>query len=227
MHYFSTSTSYLLYIQEKIQFIVDALDKAVSLSTLNETEMIINRFAINLELQPGPNFTDRVNYTGFFKISEVNFDISFRVQCLENYYGSNCTTFCEPVDGVYTCNSEGRIVCIDDNRDPTASCSRCLPGYNPLQNCLACTLGRDISTHCTSCLLGFDLSTGCTTCLPGYLQTSLSQCTKENVSATVAAPGNQIVHMLAPIIKLIHTGNYSLYLLEEERLVSKYSQYLS
>ena len=183
-----------LHIQGRIQFFIDALDRAVS-SQQSEIEMIINRFAINLELQPGPNFTDRVNYTGFFNISEVNFDISFRVQCLENYYGPNCTLFCEPADDVYTCDSEGEIVCIEDNRDPTSMCSRCLPGYNPLQNCFTCILGRDIATKCAICLPGFDSSTGCTSCLSGYLLTSISQCTKENVSVTMDGPGKHAIYL--------------------------------
>ena len=87
----------------------------MSTSGISETEAIINRFPIDLELNPGPNFTERTTYTGFYNISDVGFDISFRVQCLENYFGPNCTTFCEPLEGVYTCDSEGRFICLHDN----------------------------------------------------------------------------------------------------------------
>ena len=109
--------------QGKIQFFVDALDRAVSASGLGETEVFINRFPIDIQLQPGPNFTDRGNYTGIYNISGLQFDISFRVQCSENFYGPNCTTFCAPLQGVYTCGSEGRVVCILNNRDPATNCS--------------------------------------------------------------------------------------------------------
>ena len=75
---------------------------------MNETKVIINHFPIDLELNPGPNFTERTTYTGIYNISDLGFDMSFRVQCLENYYGPNCTTFCKPEEGKYTCDSEGR-----------------------------------------------------------------------------------------------------------------------
>ena len=80
-----------------------------------EMEAVINRFPIDLELELGASFTERATYTGIYNISGLGFDVSFRVQCSENYYG---TTFCEPVEGVYTCDSEGRVLCIQDNRDP-------------------------------------------------------------------------------------------------------------
>ena len=54
--------------------------------------------------------------------------MSFRVQCAENsfgpncchenFYGPYCSTFCEPVEGVYTCDREGRVVCIQGDQDP-------------------------------------------------------------------------------------------------------------
>ena len=131
-------------------------------------EAIINRFPIDLELELGVGFTERTTYTGIYNISGLGFDMSFRVQCSENYYGPNCTTFCEPVEGVYTCDSEGRVVCIQDNRDPTTSCNECLPGW-------------DLSTGCTECLPGYNSSTSCTECLPGRDQlTNCTMCLQDN-----------------------------------------------
>ena len=72
--------------------------------------IIINRLTIDLELGSGPNFTERMTYIGVLKKADVQFDMSFRVQCLENYFGPNCTTFCEPLEGVYTCDSEGKVM---------------------------------------------------------------------------------------------------------------------
>ena len=154
--------------QGGIQFFIDALDRDVTTSGLVETEVIINRFAINLELTLGPTFTDRVNYTGIYNISGLGFDMSFRVQCTENYYGPNCTTFCEPMEGVYTCDSEGRIVCPHDGQDLATNCSACLQGWDLQINCTSCLPYRDILSNCTQCLTGRDISTNCATCLPGY-----------------------------------------------------------
>ena len=93
----------------------------MSTSRINETRAIINRFPINLELTPGPNFTERTTYTGIYNISGLGFDMSFRVQCSENYYGPNCTTRC---DGVYTvtCDGEGKPTCLLDNQTSTTFC---------------------------------------------------------------------------------------------------------
>ena len=142
--------------------------------------MFINHFSIDLQLQPGPNFTDRVNYTGVYNISDLQFEISFRVQCSENYYGPNCTTFCVARQSEYTCDSEGRFVCVQNNRDPTTNCSSCLGGYNPLLNCLQCLQGRDLATNCQECLSGYDPSTNCIRCLPGYVLTDGIRCTKQS-----------------------------------------------
>ena len=129
--------------QGRIQFLVDAVDRAVSHRQQLEMEAIINRFPIDLELELGANFTERTTYTGIYNISGLGFDMSFRVQCSENYYGPNCTTVCEPVEGGYTCDSEGRVVCNQDNRDPATNCTTCLgSGYDPQQNCTQCLLGR-------------------------------------------------------------------------------------
>ena len=177
----SLNTSFLIpgqFIQGRIQFFIDALDKNVR---GGEIEVLINRFLVDLELEPETTFTERTTYTGTYNISGLGFDMSFRVQCSENYYGPNCTTFCDPIEEVYTCDSEGRLVCTGKNRDTATNCTTCLPGYDPSTNCTQCLTGRDmstrcttclsdydLSTNCTQCLIGRDVSTGCTTCLPGY-----------------------------------------------------------
>ena len=146
-------------------------------SGISETEVIINRFPIDLELNPGPSFTERTTYTGIYNISDLGFDMSFRVQCLDNYFGPSCTTFCESVEGVYTCDSEGRPICLQANRDPDTNCTSCLTGYDPEQNCTQCLLGRTLSSGCSQCPPGYDILTDCTTCLSGYEFTS-NQCSR-------------------------------------------------
>ena len=122
----------------------------MSTSGLNETLAIINRFPIDLELDHGTNFTERTTYTGIYNISGLRFDMSFRVQCADNFFGPNCTTFCEPVEGVYTCNREGTAVCLHNNQDPATNCTQCLFGYDPSTNCERCIPGYDPLTNCTS-----------------------------------------------------------------------------
>ena len=155
-------------IQGRIQFFIDALDRVVPHRASLETEAIINRFPIDLELELGANFTQRTTCTGIYNISGLGFDMSFRVQCSENYYGPNCTTFCEPVEGVHSCDSKGRIVCIQDGQDLATNCTTCLPGWDLNNNCAVCMTGYDPPTNCTQCLTGRDACTNCTTCLPGY-----------------------------------------------------------
>ena len=114
----------------------------MSTSGINETLAIINRFPIDLELHPGPDFTERTNYTSIYNIPDLGFDMSFRVQCSENYYGPNCTTFCELIERVYRCDGEGRGICLmQSNRDSTTNCTTCLQaGYDPSANCTTQTI---------------------------------------------------------------------------------------
>ena len=110
-----------------MQFFIDALGKAVamSISGLSETETIINRFPIDLKLNLGANYNERTTYTGIYNIPDLGFDMSFRVHCSENYYGPNCTKFCEssPMESVYTCDSEGSIICVHNGQDIATNCT--------------------------------------------------------------------------------------------------------
>ena len=176
--------------QGRIQFFIDALDSDVR---SGEIEVFINHFPIDLELELGAAFTERTMYTGIYNISGLGFDMSFRVQCSENYYSSNCATFCAPMEDLYTCDSEGRIACIHNGRNSATNCTRCLPGrnpetncttcissfYDPYTNCTECLTGRDVSTNCTECLVhGYDPSTNCTEYLPDVqCQSTLSSTT--------------------------------------------------
>lgn len=83
----------------------------------------------------------------------------FRVSCSPNYYGEDCSRFCRERDdsfGHYSCNKEGKQVCLDgwygeqcDKPICLTNCSQlngyckqpneclCLPGYRG-QNCSEC-----------------------------------------------------------------------------------------
>ena len=57
-------------------------------------------------------------------------NISYRVQCTDDFYGPNCATFCVERDdemGHYTCDSEGNIVCREGYQDPSTNCIECIP----------------------------------------------------------------------------------------------------
>lgn len=95
----------LHFIQGRTQFLLDAIDKAVTKSTsgLEETEALIDRFPIDLELRVGPTFTQQTRYTGIYNLATI--DVSFRVECSVHYLGSNCTTLeSEALSEVHTGN---------------------------------------------------------------------------------------------------------------------------
>ena len=111
--------------QGRVQFLIDALDRAVQ---NGETEVLINRFPIDLELELGAAFTERTTYTGVYNmilLCDLGFDMSFRVQCSENYYGPNCTTFCVPIKDLYTCDSVGirSVICVHGDLNPVTNCT--------------------------------------------------------------------------------------------------------
>ena len=183
-------------IQGRIQFHVDVIDRRIPNSGISETLAIINRFPINLELTLGASFTERTTYTGIYNISDLGFDMSFRVQCSENYFGPNCTTFCKPTEGVYTCDSEGRVICIHDGQDLATNCMACLQGWNSKTNCATCLPYHDTQSNCTQCLTDREITTNCTTCrLPGYdpstnctTQTTTTSELETSVFVTTNAP---------------------------------------
>ena len=63
-------------------------------------------------------------FIGTFGI--VSLVLSYSLTCTQNYYGSNCTTYCVPSD-----NNMGHYNC-----DPSNGNKICLPGYqNPESDC--------------------------------------------------------------------------------------------
>ena len=179
------------HTQGRIQFFIDALDRDV---WSGETEVLINRFPINLELELGADFTERTTYTGIYNISGLGFDMSFRVQCSVNSDGPSCTTLCKPMR-VYTCDNKGNSICVQSGRDPITECTHCLQGWlNSNTNCTTCLYAfYDIQTNCTQCLPGRDIASNCTTCLPGYNPaTSCTQCLSgrdASTNCTACLPG--------------------------------------
>ena len=74
----------------------------------------------------GPDFTAIRTLGGDYGRSEI--DLSFRVQCVVDFYGSDCATQCISTDdesGHYTCSSTGAIVCLNGWSNPTGNCLTC------------------------------------------------------------------------------------------------------
>ena len=69
--------------------------------------------------------------------SGVTFDLSFRVQCSENYYGPQCNVFCSEVDQQLSCDNEGNVVCVNQYRNPETNCTECLTGRDPCSEILS------------------------------------------------------------------------------------------
>ena len=165
-----------MFLQGRIQLHIDVLDRAQG---PDESQKIIDRFPIDLELQLGANFTQQRNYTGLYNISKLG--MSFKVECSQHFYSADCTKFCLPVEGQYFCESDGSSLCIQANRDPSTLCTSCLSGLDILTNCTECLPAYDPTTNCNKCRkpnldpgkncstclqIGYDPQTNCTQCLP-------------------------------------------------------------
>ena len=71
---------------------------------------LISRLGIQQWLSIGPEWRDR-SYTSN---GGQSFNYSYRVTCLENYYGESCDKYCKPRDdkfGHYNCSGNGDVLC--------------------------------------------------------------------------------------------------------------------
>ncbi len=74
---------------------------------------LIDRVIVNQQLSPSPSFSSVMSISGIY--NKAMLQLSGRVQCFEDYYGSACTTYCTTQSsatlGYFTCNSNGSRVC--------------------------------------------------------------------------------------------------------------------
>ncbi len=137
---------------------------------------LIDRFAINVTLPVGTS-TDRETYSGIFGFATVN--ISFTLECAENFYDRNCDRFCNEsctcgpgLTGPFcttsiddcanvTCGENQR--CVDGHL--TSSCV-CEPGYTG-PDCLV-DINECAGVNCNfgTCEQGIGSFT--CVCTPGY-----------------------------------------------------------
>ena len=77
----------------------------------NRDEMI-DDIIIRIPLDVSGRSFSRMTYEG--RSGYARIDLSTRVSCAENFYGSDCRTLCVVPDdalGHFTCSSEGELVC--------------------------------------------------------------------------------------------------------------------
>lgn len=115
----------LPYPQGGIQLAVQAWDQ----DSGDDPADIIDIFHIDIIMNSTntPTFSDRMIFTGVY--NNGNFELSFRLNCTQNYFGPNCTTFCIERDsplGHFTCGSDGSFVCREGFADPSTNCTRCV-----------------------------------------------------------------------------------------------------
>ena len=78
---------------------------------------------VTITLAPSSSFTSRRAYNGIHGNSRI--ELSFRVQCTSNFYGSNCATYCVPRDdsgGHYSCGVNGQRICLSGWSGPSSGC---------------------------------------------------------------------------------------------------------
>ena len=88
----------------------------------------IDDLVLRIPFDVGDRIFSRMTYEG--RSGYASIDLSARVSCVENFYGSDCGTFCVERDdalGHYTCSSEGDLVCLAGYRNPLTKCTECVP----------------------------------------------------------------------------------------------------
>ena len=95
-------------MQGTFQLVVDVFDH-----TFNNPRWIDAIF-----FEPDPFMVqDRItgiySSNGFYQVSAVSLQLSFNVECSDNYYDRDCATYCVPTD-TYSCGSDGERVCSED-----------------------------------------------------------------------------------------------------------------
>ncbi len=98
-----------------------------------ENDQYIDTVVVDLSaLTPSNTITPITAYSGL--LGHAVFNMSFRLVCSANYYGDNCSKFCEGRYndlGHYRCDEQGNIVCKTGYTDESTNCVQCIP----LTNC--------------------------------------------------------------------------------------------
>ena len=100
---------------------------SVACETVITHDVFLDNIFINRMLEVNAEFTPIESYNGTNTINRVVLNMRFRVMCQQDYYGADCTRFCQPkndsVNGYYTCNSDGSFQCREGFRNPSNNCT--------------------------------------------------------------------------------------------------------
>ena len=108
-------------------FTVYDLDGSVTVDTQSDlVDTILITPLISAVPSQNDPFTEAMTYSGNF--SEL--DLSFRLTCMGNFYGPDCSAFCVDTNdtrGHYTCSNSGERVCLEGYQNSTTNCTECAP----------------------------------------------------------------------------------------------------
>ncbi len=98
-----------------------------------ENDEYVDTVIVDLSgLTPSTTSTPIASYSGL--LGHAMFSMAFRLACAANYYGANCSKFCEHRYnnlGHYRCDAQGDIICKSGYTDESTNCIQCVP----LTNC--------------------------------------------------------------------------------------------
>ena len=107
------------YVQGTVRLFIEVEDN----DFWNSDDHVDDVYA-TITRNPSSSFSSRRVYTGIHGNSRI--ELSFRVQCAANFYGSDCATFCVARDdsgGHYRCGSNGERICLSGWSGPSSSCT--------------------------------------------------------------------------------------------------------
>ena len=112
---------------------IQALDDDANVSHPDHLDDIF----VNLLLEANSGSSGVNTYSG----SRVSVDMSFSVQCLSSFFGSDCQTFCTPqdddVNGHFVCDPDGSRVCLPNFYDPQCL-TLCVPSADEVNGFYTC-----------------------------------------------------------------------------------------
>ena len=116
-------------MQEAFQLYIKAVDEDDSEDHVDDD---IDDIYINMELRADSKLPSRTS-THVGVLGFVTVKLSIRVQCLEDFYGDDCSTFCTLQDsdqnGHFACNSEdGSRLCLQGFQNPDNNCRDAITG---------------------------------------------------------------------------------------------------
>ena len=83
---------------------------------------------VTITLTPNSSFSARRAYNASDTNGNSAIELSFRVMCTSNFYGSDCATYCVARDdreGHFDCGPGGEKLCLSGWSDPSRDCTIC------------------------------------------------------------------------------------------------------